>query len=141
MEKYFQVVDLLMKGNRLITDEVTKVLKPYGITEPQYNVLRILFVEDHALTIQDIQAQMYHQSSNVSRIIDKLVAKDLVTRHVNPDNRRKMSIQLTPKGVQEVGQLDQHVHAFHQELNNKLTDDHLDELKVLLKKMFGGENE
>lgn len=139
---YYQTIESIMKTSRYITEQVSKVLKPFDITEAQYNVLRILEdLDGQSATIQEIQDEMYHQSSNVSRIIDKLVAKLLVHRKINPQNRRKMDITLTKKGSQAIKTYNQLVHNFHKPHLNALKEDELEHLIELLNKLNGGNHE
>jgi len=77
---------------------IAKKAKPYGLTAAQYNVLRTLEDRDKAMTLIDIQKLMFDKSSNVSRILDKLVEKGLATRTENEGNRRKVDIFITEKG-------------------------------------------
>ncbi len=74
-------------------------LKELDISEPQFNVLRILRGQQGAaISQQDIQSRMLQKMSNVSRIIDKLLDKQLVERRECKGNRRQVEIFITPKG-------------------------------------------
>ena len=76
------------------------ILKPYGITEPQYNVLRILRGQNgKAMNLYEIVDRMVHPTSNVSRIIDKLLEKGWVLREECPSNRRRVNISITKEGL------------------------------------------
>ena len=99
IKPYFQAMINIMYTGHWLTDHINSVLKPFGISEPQYNVLRILEdVDDTLLAQQEIQALMIQKSSNVSRIIDKLIEKNYVNRSICQTNRRKMDICLTIEG-------------------------------------------
>ncbi len=66
-----------------------KQLKPFNITTPQYNVLRILRGQKGIpMNVFAIQERMTHRMSNVTRIIEKLVDKNLVSRNDNKENKR-----------------------------------------------------
>lgn len=59
------------------------------MTEPQFNVLRILQGQKgDPLTVQEIQERMVQRGSNVTRIIDKLIEKVLLERHECATNIR-----------------------------------------------------
>jgi DNA-binding MarR family transcriptional regulator len=111
-----------------------RILEPVGLTEPQYQVLRIL-AESDAISQAEIQSQMANPSSNVGRIIDKLTEKDICTRTINPSNRRKMNIALTPYGRRLEQQASHTVSAFHSELQQRLSPQNLqnlaDSLRIL----------
>lgn len=137
---YYNTIESIMKTSRYITDQVATILKPYDVTESQYNVMRILEdLDGGPATIHEIQKEMYHQSSNVSRIIDKLVAKELVTRETKKENRRKMDILLTHKGFKAVEAFNDLVQNFHQPLMDQLTEGETEHLSSLLKKMHGSD--
>src|SRR5690606_27561741 len=91
-------VNILFTGHWL-ESKMQQSLKIYGITIPQYNVLRILRGNKGApLSAFDIQERMIHRTSNVSRILEKLVEKKLVLRNDNDANRRKIEVYLTDAG-------------------------------------------
>jgi DNA-binding MarR family transcriptional regulator len=78
----------------------TAVLKPKDLSPEQYNVLRILRGQQgKPLTIAAIQERMLNTMSNASRLVDKLKAKDLVKREECPQNRRKVDVHITDKGL------------------------------------------
>lgn len=75
-------------------------LRNEGITPPQYNILRILRgSKDRFMNIGEISSRMIDRSSNTSRLIDKLVSKNLVTRKINSEDRRQMDIKITSDGL------------------------------------------
>ncbi|WP_035567096.1 MarR family winged helix-turn-helix transcriptional regulator [Hymenobacter sp. IS2118] len=74
--------------------------KPFGLTLPQYNLLRILRGQ-HPLpaTVALLIDRMLDKTSNASRIVDRLEEKELVTRTVCPANRRAVDIRITEAGL------------------------------------------
>lgn len=81
--------------------------RPFGITLPQFNVLRILRGQ-HPLpaTVALLIERMLDKTSNASRIVDKLEEKKLVTRTVCPANRRAVDIRITEAGLDLLRQID-----------------------------------
>lgn len=76
------------------------LLKPHGITPEQFNILRILRGQHgQPIALRNISERMIDRSSNTSRLIDKLVNKQLVLRESCPEDRRRVDILLTKKGV------------------------------------------
>ena len=135
-EKYFQTILQIITTGHWLTDQVSQELKEFGITEPQYNILRILKgAKNEPLTVQEVQKRMIQKSSNVTRIIDKLLKKNCVERKECPTNRRKMDITITTIGLDLLKKLDQKLQNFHQPLMNNLTDSELDTLYTLIKKI------
>lgn len=85
----------------------TQFLKPFGLTHPQFNVLRILRGQHpNALPLCSVTERMVDHSSNVTRLIEKLLQKSLVTRELNPENRRQVRLQVTPQGLELLGRID-----------------------------------
>jgi MarR family 2-MHQ and catechol resistance regulon transcriptional repressor len=84
-----------------------RILKPHGITPPQYNVLRILRGQKGTpIAVQSLAARMVDPSSNTSRIIDKLVDKGWADRQVCPEDRRRADVSITPAGADMLQGLD-----------------------------------
>lgn len=109
-------------------------LKEYGITSPQFNVLRILRGQHpKPATVNLLIERMLDKTSNASRIVDKLELKKLVTRTVCPSNRRAVDIRITEAGLQLLGKLDA-VFAREPQLRN-LTEAEAAQLNDLLDKI------
>ena len=81
--------------------EFFQALKMHGITEQQYNVLRILrgFRSEAPLCVGFIKERMLDKDSDVSRIVDRLFEKGLLTRKENPEDRRQKTVEITDKGL------------------------------------------
>lgn len=78
----------------------TAHLKSFGITPSQYNVLRILKGRspEHYCN-HEIAGRMIDKSSNVTRIIDKLLSKQLVSKQVDTADRRIVNISINERGL------------------------------------------
>ena len=135
-KEYYQAVYEIITTGHWITDEITKTLKEYGVTEPQFNVLRILRgAKGEPVAVGEILNKMVQRSSNITRIVDKLVVKNYVNRKECPTNRRKMDITITEEGINILKQLDIKVQAFHEPFVNKLDQKELSTLKSLIQKL------
>ncbi len=81
--------------------------RPYGLTLPQFNVMRILRGQHpKPATVALLIERMLDKTSNASRIVDKLEEKKLVTRNVCPANRRAVDICITESGLRLLRQID-----------------------------------
>lgn len=119
-----------------LQQKMGQLLKPFDITEPQYNVLRILRGQNgEAMNLYEIQNRMIQKMSNVSRLIDKLVAKKLVTRRECKENRRRVDIGITPKGLDLLDAIDPAIEPFFNQLNENLTKDEARQMSEWLDKM------
>ncbi len=138
MSNYLKAILEVIKTGHWITDQVSIELKEFDITEPQFNVLRILNGRNgKPVTVQEIQSQMVQRSSNVTRIIDKLLDKQFVERKECPSNRRKMDITITQSGIDHLKILDQKLGKFHSSMKNNLSNTELEQLTELIKKLKG----
>ncbi|MDN3677339.1 MarR family transcriptional regulator [Flavobacterium paronense] len=119
----------------VIGDKFHEILKPYDISREQYNVLRILRGQKGSpANMCIIQERMLAKNSNTTRLIDKLLLKDYVTREVCPDNRRKIEVLITQKGLDILSELDPIVVEHEQLFANNLTQQELEQLNTLLEK-------
>lgn len=81
--------------------------KPFGLTQQQYNVLRILRGQyPKSIKLVQITERMIDKMSNASRLIDKLQQKELVSQIQNPTNKREVSISITEVGLELLKEID-----------------------------------
>ena len=108
--------------------------KPYGITNQQYNMLRILRGQ-HPKSISgaDIKARMLDKNSDVSRLLDRLLAKKLVVKSQCPSDKRAADVVITDKGMELLKQIDLHVDSLDNVIG-ALTDEEAAQLSALLDK-------
>ena len=110
-----------------------QTLKPFDITEPQFNVMRILRGQHgEAMNLYEIQNRMIQKMSNVSRLIDKLVAKKLVTRKESKENRRRVDIAITQKGLDLLTEIEPVVQEVFKNVSVKLSKEQAAELNNYL---------
>ena len=89
---------------------VARELKEFGLTHEQFNVMRILKgSHPQEMCIRDISCRMIERSSNVPRIMDRLVAKNLVKRATSVADKRETVVSLTPAGIQLLDSANQEV--------------------------------
>jgi DNA-binding MarR family transcriptional regulator len=104
--KHELLVVAVMRSSEIIQHRVLHVLREFEITNSQYNILRILRGAKTALTVGEVKERMLVETSDVSRLLDRLVKKGLVNRDVCPDNRRKMDVSISKIGLKILFQLD-----------------------------------
>lgn len=133
---YYPAINEIIQTGNWMTDQVGIELKEFEVTEPQFNVLRILKSQKGSpMTVSNILNQMVQRTSNVTRIVDKLNEKGLVTRMECPSNRRKMDILITEQGSDLLMELNRKMHAFHLPLMKNLEPEEAVTLTNLLKKL------
>lgn len=83
-------------------------LKCFGLSQEQFNVLRILLGQHpNAVAQKDILHRMIDRNSNLSRILPKLKAKGLVTIDRSATDRREYEIRLTETALQQLETIQQ----------------------------------
>ena len=114
---------------------MSNLMKAFDLTAEQYNVLRILRGKHpQSMCVKDIAGRMIERSSNVPRIADRLVAKQLVKRFQSEKDKRETSIALTAKGLALV---EDSIAKVNEEASNllNLTENEAKQLNLLLEKI------
>jgi DNA-binding MarR family transcriptional regulator len=128
------ILNILYTQN-VINDNFNELLKPFDISGEQYNVLRILRGQKGSpANMCSIQERMLAKTSNTTRLVDKLLLKNLVTRNVCSDNRRKIEVLITQKGLDILKELDPKVIEHERVFAKNLSNDELEHLNELLEK-------
>lgn len=130
-----KIVLNVMYAQNVIGENFNELLKPLDLSAEQYNVLRILRGQKgKPANMCVIQERMIAKTSNTTRLVDKLLLKDLVTREVCPDNRRKMEVSITQKGLELLKDLDAKVDAHETQFSDNLTPNEQEQFNYLLEK-------
>lgn len=112
-------------------------LKGFDLTIQQFNVLRILRGQyPNYCALKLIKERMLDRMSDASRIVDKLVAKELVTRNQCPNDRRSVSLLISEKGLTLLKSLD-YIDDSTKEIFKHLNLKEINQLNELLDKMRG----
>ncbi|MGB0806174.1 MAG: MarR family winged helix-turn-helix transcriptional regulator [Salibacteraceae bacterium] len=121
-----------------MSERMNSLLKPFGISEQQYNILRILRGQKgKALNLQQISERMVHKMSNTTRLIEKMRLKGLVTREVCPENRRKVDISILPAGLELIENVIKSLKISEKEIEKNLSKKEASTLAELLDKIRG----
>ena len=136
MPPYKRALISLLYTGYLVSDRLNEQLKPFGVSEQQVNVLHIIKRQnEQTCNLCNIQEQMMHKMSNATRLVEKLRLKGLVTRDVCEDNRRRVEICITKKGLDLLEAIEKKLARYHFEHEMKLTDQEYIQLAELLDKM------
>lgn len=133
---YHRVLVNLIYTSNWVADSQMRVLKPFGLTLQQYNVLRILRGQyPNPVKVSDITERMLDKMSNASRLVDKLVAKQLVLRTECPSDRRAVDVVITDPGMALLKRLDVHQSEWDELQGSKLTEAEAVHLSQLLDRL------
>ncbi|MCX6163266.1 MAG: MarR family transcriptional regulator [Ignavibacteriae bacterium] len=130
------VVNILFTGNWMNMVNTIN-LKPYGLTLPQFNVLRILRGQyPKPATVNLLIDRMLDKSSNASRIVDRLLLKGLLTRKICKEDRRSVDVVITEKGIKLIKKIDSNSIEWRQTFKT-LNIEEAKKLNSLLDKLRG----
>jgi DNA-binding MarR family transcriptional regulator len=113
--------------------QLVSVLKSYGLSPTQYNVLRILRGAGAAgMTCKDVGSRMITPDPDITRLLDRLEKRDLLTRNRAREDRRFVTIQITPQGMEILSQLDGPIRQMQLEIFRNLGEDRVRQMVDML---------
>jgi DNA-binding MarR family transcriptional regulator len=124
-----------MLVNNKINEAIATSLKPFDISQQQFNVLRILKGQNGTpANLSTLNERMVTKMSNTTRLVDKLIMKGYVNRKTCPSNRRKVEINLTPDGKIALEKLNRVMKKTEKSILKKLSKKELEKLNSLFNK-------
>ena len=140
LEKLAQEVYLgLFRTHEALLFEFKLLLKEQGLSDPQYNVLRILRGNAKPLQVYRVAERMLTREPDITRLFDRLVREEFVERTRCEDDRRVVWVNLTTKGRELVNKLDRPVMVLHRKQLGRLGIRKLGLLSELLEEARGEE--
>jgi DNA-binding MarR family transcriptional regulator len=126
----------LLKAADSLGQEAEQLLKAAGLTGAQYNVLRILRgAEPQGLACRGIGDRMISHDPDMTRLLDRLEKRSLITRVRQTDDRRVIKTRITPKALSLIKTLDQPVRELHKRQFRHMTATRLKLLFDLLEEV------
>ena len=130
-----KIVLNIMYTQNVLAESFNEILKENDLSPEQFNVQRILRGQKgKPANMCTIQERMIAKTSNTTRLVDKLLLKELVTREVCPNNRRMMEVMITEKGLEVLKVLDPDVEKYEKRFADNLSAEELENLNSLLEK-------
>ena len=125
----------ILKSGYMYDKKVQSVLKPFGISHEQFNVMRILEHNHPRLfSLKEIQSRLMNQTANTTRLVEKLKVKRLVNSSYSKTNRRKLEIGLTSNGLKLLQQIRKPLLDLGKQVENVLTEQDAKKLVKILRK-------
>ena len=107
----------------------------YNLTNQQFNILRILRGQyPKPATVNLLKERMIDKMSDASRIVDRLVQKEMITRCTNNKDRRAVDVRISEKGLEILAKLDAEFKT-KDFLKKNLTTEEAGQLSDLLDKL------
>ena len=122
----------------LLRRRISAVVEPFGVTLQQFNVLRILRGAGGPLPTLEIGERMVEQPPGVTRLLDRIEAKGLVTRERCAEDRRQVLDSITPAGLELLASMDGKVDGEDADPLAMLDDEETEQLIGLLDRVRAG---
>ncbi len=120
---------------RALEDEF---FRPYDLTPQQYNVLRLLKAQHPGLLpTLDVANRLVSRAPDITRMLDKLAQRGLVSRVRSESDRRTVLVGITPAGVQLLAEMHEPLRACHEQQLGHLPPEALQQLIELLRQVRG----
>jgi len=129
----------LLFTSRFIESKLKQFYKSHGITMKQYNILRILRGAGKPMSTQNIGQRMIDRMSDISRIVDRMLDKNMVLKTVNTEDKRLVDISITKNGIKLLKTIEKHENNQIMGLEN-LDKTEANTLNKLLDKIRGYNN-
>ena len=105
----------LLRTTDMLSRRLSQTLKKEELSGTQYNVLRILRGAPAGLSCGEIGNRMITRDPDITRLLDRLEKRGLISRSRETRDRRTVIVRMAPAGLGIVGRLDESVQAVHRE--------------------------
>ena len=123
----------LLRTTDMLSRGPAQVLKTADLSATQYNVLRILRGAPEGLACGEIASRMITRDPDVTRLLDRLEKRGLISRYRETKDRRTVVVRITPQGIKLLTRLDGPVEAAHRKQLGHLGRRRLRALRELLR--------
>ena len=116
-------------------EKIKSFVSKEDITHQQYNILRILRgAHPKPLSTLQIRERMLDKASDTSRIVDRLVLKELVEKRTCSADKRLVDVTITEKGQALLARLDEAAEEMDGVMKN-LSETDAEQLSSLLDRL------
>ncbi|MGA2356230.1 MAG: MarR family transcriptional regulator [Terriglobales bacterium] len=122
----------LLRTTDMLSRGLVRVLKSEDLSPTQYNVLRILRGAPEGLACGEIANRMITRDPDVTRLLDRLEKRELISRCRETKDRRTVMARITPDGLKVLARLDEPILAAHHRQLGHLGRERLQALEELL---------
>jgi DNA-binding MarR family transcriptional regulator len=122
----------LLRTTEMLSRDLAQVLKIEDLSATQYNVLRILRGSLEGLPCGEIASRMITRDPDITRLLDRLERRGLISRCRETKDRRMVMARITPDGLKVLGRLDEPVQQAHRKQLGHLGRQRLRALSGLL---------
>ena len=131
------LVRLVKHVHKRLHDQGNALLKPWGISHPEYNILMMLYGTDgYTLHPRELAAAAGEKSANITRLTDQLCEKALIERRPSEQDRRKLTLTLSRRGIKLIERFLPDICGLLERQTAELAPRDLAQLERLLKKFL-----
>ncbi|HEX3106777.1 MAG TPA: MarR family transcriptional regulator [Terriglobales bacterium] len=123
----------LVRTSDVLSRRIDYVLKNVDLSSNQYNVLRILRGTPEGLACGEIGCRMITRDPDITRLLDRLEKRALISRCRESKDRRMVLTRITPAGLKLLAELDEPVQQAHREQLGHMGRERLKALSELLR--------
>jgi DNA-binding MarR family transcriptional regulator len=123
----------LLRTTDMLSRGLVQILKTEDLSATQYNVLRILRGAPEGLPCGEIANRMITRDPDVTRLLDRLEKRGLISRCRETRDRRTVMARITPEGLKVLSQMDEPVQSTHRKQLGHLGRERLLDLTELLR--------
>ena len=123
----------LMRTTDMLSRALVQLLKSHDLSPAQYNVLRILRGAADGLACGEIGNRMITKDPDITRLLDRLEKRTLISRCRETKDRRTVLARVTPAGLHLLGALDGPIQNIHRQQLGHLGRERLQTLGELLR--------
>jgi len=129
------LIDEIFRNNGRILAEADRLSAAYNLTGARWQVLGALDLEQQPLTVAQIARRMGLQRQSVQRLVDILVAQQLLAYHPNPEHKRARLVDFTPAGRDTITNLEALQQQWAEGITPDFTLEALQQAVATLKKL------
>jgi len=123
----------LLRTTDMLSRGIAGILKRESVSPTQYNILRILRGSPEGLPCGEIANRMITRDPDVTRLLDRLERRELISRCRETEDRRTVMVRITAAGLKLLARLDEPVKAAHRKQLGHLGRERLRALAELLR--------
>jgi MarR family transcriptional regulator, organic hydroperoxide resistance regulator len=123
----------MLRTMEALSHRFAQVMKTEDLTSTQYNVLRILRGAPEGLPCGEISNRMVTRDSDITRLLDRLEKRALISRVRESKDRRTVMTRITQEGLELLARLDEPMRSAHRKLLGHLGIERLSLLADLLR--------
>jgi len=127
----------ILSAADVIQQESSSMMKPFDLTPPQFNVLRILRGAPEGLACGQIGERMISRDPDITRLLDRMEARSLIMRERSDHDRRVVTARISDDGLELLKRVDPMIRSLHEQQFQGMTEKQMRQIIELLAQLNG----